>query len=138
MSRVLRLFLDFDGTLTTAHVGNQFFLRFGGDACADLNRQYLAGGLSARGYYERALQVVGACDASAFTHFLDDQRIDTGLHGILDLCAHAGIEVTILSDGLDAYIRPLLDREGVTALRTFSNGLHWTPDAAGTRLTHPP
>lgn len=135
MSRTLRLFLDFDGTITTADVGNQFFLRFGGEACAALNRQYLDGTLSARGYYERALGVVGACDAPAFTRFLDEQRCDPGLHGIIDLCATQGIELTVLSDGLDGYIRPLLAREGLAGVRMFSNGLTWTPDPAGERLT---
>jgi 2,3-diketo-5-methylthio-1-phosphopentane phosphatase len=135
MSRTLRLFLDFDGTITTSDVGNQFFLRFGGEACAALNRQYLAGELSARGYYERALEVVGTCDAPAFTHFLDEQHVDPGLHGIMDLCTAQGIELTVLSDGLDAYIRPLLGRAGAGGLRVFSNGLTWTPDPAGERLS---
>lgn len=127
MSRVLRLFLDFDGTVTTADVGNQFFLRFGGGSFAALNAQYLAGGLSAQAYYRRSIEAVGACDPDAIASFLDEQRVDPGVHGLLDLCASEGMEVTILSDGLDAYIRPLLGREGLQGVRLFSNGLTWTP-----------
>lgn len=131
MSRVMRLFLDFDGTVTTADVGDQFFLRFGGGCFASLNERYRAGDISAQGYYERSVAAVGACDPAAVARFLDEQHVDPGIHGLLGLCAGEGIPVTILSDGLDAYIRPLLEREGLDGVQVFSNRMAWQPEGTG-------
>jgi 2-hydroxy-3-keto-5-methylthiopentenyl-1-phosphate phosphatase len=134
MSRKIRLFLDFDGTVTTADVGDQFFLRFGGGSFASLNERYRAGEISAQGYYERSVAAVGTCSPADVARFLDEQRVDPGIHGLLGLCAGEEIPVTILSDGLDAYIRPLLEREGLGALQVFSNRMAWQPAEADGRV----
>ena len=39
----LKVFVDFDGTVTEADVGSAFFLRFGGDVCAALVEEYRGG-----------------------------------------------------------------------------------------------
>ncbi len=134
MSRVTRLFLDFDGTVTTADVGDQFFLRFGNGCFASLNERYRAGGISAREYYERSVAAAGACDPAAVTRFIAEQHVDPGIHGLLGLCADEGIPVTILSDGLDAYIRPLLEREGLGSVQVYSNRMTWHSDGADGRV----
>ena len=112
MSRTYRLFLDFDGTMTAEDVGNRFFDRFGGPVCTELVRRYRAEEISARACFEQEMAAVGALDPAAFTSFLAQQELDPGARELIESCTRMDVEVTILSDGLDAYIRPLLERHG--------------------------
>jgi 2-hydroxy-3-keto-5-methylthiopentenyl-1-phosphate phosphatase len=132
MNRTYRLFLDFDGTMTAEDVGNRFFERFGGPVCTELVRRYRAEEISARACFEQEMAAVGALDPAAFTSFLAQQELDPGARELIASCKRMDVEVTILSDGLDAYIRPLLEKLGVEGIRYFSNLAVWQEE--GTRM----
>ena len=131
MTRAYRLFLDFDGTLTAEDVGNRFFATFGGAVCTELVARYRAGEISARACFEQEMKAVGTVDPAAFEAFLAQQELDPGAEELIRSCVRMDVEVTILSDGLDAYIRPLLERHGLDGVRCFSNTAVWQEE--GTR-----
>lgn len=139
MTRTVRLFLDFDGTMTAGDVGNAFFERFGGPVCRDVVGQYRSGAISARACFEEEMRAVGTVQEDAITAFLAEQHLDPGTADLLAFCSGRGIPVTILSDGLDAYIRPLLRAHGIDAVPFFANHVSWVPASGGVtgRLAFP-
>lgn len=132
----LKLFIDFDGTIARDDVGNAFFRRFGGDVCGEWVARYHEGTVSARACFEGECAAMGPVAGGDADAFIAEQGIDAGFSGLMEFCGKAGIPVTVLSDGLDFYITPLLRRGGYGAIPCFSNRLRWVK-ADGTGAVAP-
>jgi 2-hydroxy-3-keto-5-methylthiopentenyl-1-phosphate phosphatase len=125
-----RLFLDFDGTLTTKDVGNEFFRAFGGSRCDLLVKDYRAGRISAQACFRGEAEAMGGFDSANAEQFLGTIDLRAGLADLLDLCRKSEIDVCVLSDGLDYYIRTILCRAGVTSVPFYAN-MFLLPGSAG-------
>jgi len=119
----LKVFVDFDGTVTKNDVGNEFFRHFGGPSCEVLVEQYRRGELTAQECFRREAAAIGSIRSAALDEFLDGQEIDPQFPGFLEFCRNAGVEVCIVSDGLDEYIRRVLRAKGIGDVPFFSNVL---------------
>jgi 2-hydroxy-3-keto-5-methylthiopentenyl-1-phosphate phosphatase len=127
----LKLFVDFDGTITTEDVGNQFFLTFGGPVCSDLVQQYHEGRLTAQECFRREIQAIGAISLKDLEVFVARQSLTPGFRRFVDFCRKAEIEVAIVSDGLDFYIRDILQQNGVGGVQFYSNIVRFSPSGDG-------
>jgi 2,3-diketo-5-methylthio-1-phosphopentane phosphatase len=52
-------------------------------------------------------------DIRALKEFAESQEIDEGFYRVKQVCDERGIDISIVSDGLDYYIRPFLAKHGV-------------------------
>lgn len=128
----MKLFIDFDGTIAIGDIGNAFFRRFGGDICADWIARYHAGALSARACFEGECAAMGRVRPKDARDFVATCALDPGFAELVGFCKREEIPVTILSDGLDAYITPLLGGTPGAELPCYANRLRWgMPDADG-------
>ncbi len=127
----LRLFVDFDGTVARADVGNMFFRMFGGGRCAELVGAYRAGELSAEECFRREMEAIGSADPPALEAFVRAQEITPGFPEFVQFCRTHAIRCSIVSDGLDFYIHGMLARMGLEELPVFSNRVVWHPDGDG-------
>jgi len=132
VSTNLKLFIDFDGTIACGDVGNAFFRQFGGEICAEWIARYHGGEISARSCFEGECEAMGSVRQEDARAFVDTCTVEAGFAGLVGFCKNAGITVTILSDGLDFYITPLLRRTATPDVPFFANQLRWGPvDADG-------
>ena len=129
---MVRLFIDFDGTITRDDVGNLFFRTFGGPACDELVRRYRAGELSAAATFREEAAAVGPLDLGASGEFLRGRDTDPGLPHLVRFCRDQEIDLCVVSDGLDYYIAPILERAGCGDVPFVSNrAVFQGPDASG-------
>ncbi len=117
----LRLFVDFDGTITRGDVGNMFFRAFGGAACDELVRRFRAGEISARACFLGEARAMGRVSSGALEEFVDAQEIDPSFNDLVEFCRERGVELLIVSDGIDYYIRRILGRNGCGEVPFLSN-----------------
>jgi 2-hydroxy-3-keto-5-methylthiopentenyl-1-phosphate phosphatase len=117
----LRLFVDFDGTITRGDVGNIFFRTFGGTACDDLVRRFRAGEIGARACFRGEAEMMGRVDPRDLEQLVDAQEVDPSFGGLLSFCRARGVELLIVSDGLDIYIRRILGNNGWTGVPFVAN-----------------
>ena len=115
------VYVDFDGTITSQDVGNAFFVRFGGPRCQDIVAEYRNGTLSAAECFRRETAALGVLDLEEADAFLDSQEVDSTFAGFAAYCAERKYPLTVVSDGLDYYIRRILDREGLGQLTVYAN-----------------
>lgn len=119
----LRVFVDFDGTITRQDVGNALFRTFGGPACDRLVEQYRGELLSARACFRGEAAAMGRFPMEALHAFIDAQEIDGTFRGLVDLCAATAIDLRIISDGLDHYVARILAAHGFPNVPFFANAL---------------
>lgn len=127
----LRVFADFDGTVASVDVGNAFFLRFCGPAWHELVSRYRAGEIGARTYYTLCARAAGLLDLREVEEFLAAQTVDPAFPPFAAFCAERGIDLTIVSDGLDAAIARILAGYGLGALPFVANRVEFHPAPEG-------
>ncbi len=121
MTARLRLFVDFDGTITRQDVGNAFFRSCGGAACDDLVGRFRAGEISARECFTREAEAMGRVAPDALGDLVDAQEIDASFGNLVAFCAGRDVALLVVSDGLDWYIRRILARHGFPDVPFVSN-----------------
>lgn len=118
----LKIFVDFDGTISATDVGAEMFRRFGDPVKVDA---------AMRGIFEREsvgikgwqelFESLQQFDDEAYNAFLQEMHIEPSFKEFLAFAADYDFDVFILSDGFDYYIRRILEREGLGHLPLFSN-----------------
>ena len=119
----LKLFLDFDGTVTEEDVGNRFFETFGGPGTREMVADYRAGRISAHECFRRETEAVGRLPLEKAEQFLRARPVRDGFCEFVEFCRSREIELTILSDGLDYYIDTILAWHGLGDLPRVANRL---------------
>ena len=127
----LKLFVDFDGTVTEEDIGNRFFEEFGGPAQRELVAAYRAGQISARECFRRETEALGCLPLREAEGFLRERPMRAGFREFVDFCRAHRLELTILSDGLDYYIDTILTHHGLGGLPRLANHLVLAPVGDG-------
>lgn len=117
-SPVIRLFLDFDGTIAANDVGDELFRTFG-----DFDRlhgELLRGDYTVAEYYRRSAASLNDVSDDRFAVFLASQDLDAGASLLITWATRQAIPTVVVSDGFDHYIEPLLAREGIRSMVDLS------------------
>ncbi len=128
---MVHVYTDFDGTITRLDVGDAMFERFGGSQCVGIIEEYRSERISAAECFRRESAACATLRQEDLDAFLDAQEIDGTFAPFVSYCRDAGYPLTVLSDGMDYYIRRILERHGVGAVPFFSNHLDLVPAAGG-------
>ena len=121
------LFCDFDGTISRRDIGYSLFHHFSGGRNDALLPDWKAGRISSREVLTREAAMVSATKSEIMS-FLEQFEIDPGFSAFVAQCRKNRIEPVILSDGLDFYIKYVLQRNQLDGLQVVSNVGHFTAD----------
>ncbi|MBI5476544.1 MAG: MtnX-like HAD-IB family phosphatase [Ignavibacteriales bacterium] len=123
---MIKIFIDFDGTITKKDVGDSMFIEFGGEASRNFIQQYRSGEISAIECFKLESEASSGAIKKDLDDFLDKQEIDVSFIEFHKYCGDEGIPHFILSDGMDYYIERILKRFGLNNIPFFSNHLDLT------------
>ncbi|MCX6141508.1 MAG: MtnX-like HAD-IB family phosphatase [Candidatus Kapabacteria bacterium] len=130
------LFLDFDGTISIGDIGDKLFQTFG--SFEPVHSQLIAGEFSVAEYYRRSVALLPeGCTPATLEAFANEQSLDPGFVPLVTWSKRSGIDVTIVSDGFDVYIEPLLRASGqrenvdVACNQLTWNGIAFAPSFPG-------
>jgi len=118
--KTLLLFCDFDGTVSRRDVGYNMYHHFSGGRNDELLPDWRAGKMSSRECLTREAAMVNATSQEILA-YIEQFEIDPGFADFVALAKKNGIAPTILSDGLDFYIRHILGRNGLDQLAVIAN-----------------
>ena len=113
---------DFDGTVAQDDVGDLLFETFATAETRDAVDDWLRGKITSRQCLEREAAAARCCP-STLKNFLSGRRLDPYFKDFHDFAQKRGIEVVVLSDGLDFYIEQMLIRNGLGGIEFFANRL---------------
>ncbi len=127
--RTYKVFIDFDGTITTEDVGEKFFLTFADkEKSYAIVREWLDGKITSRETWERLCALVKNLDKEKFDAFIDEITLDPYFIDFVQFLEEHGTEPIILSDGLDYYIERILKNHGLSHLKFYSNKMIFDGD----------
>ena len=123
-SKNFKIYVDFDGTITTKDIGEYMFLEFGDPkVCKEIIAKWLTGEFNSKEVWINLCKTVKDFDAKKFSEFLEKFSIDPFFHEFIEYSNIHKFELTVLSDGLDYYIDQVSKREKFDHLPIFCNKL---------------
>ena len=128
---------DFDDTITVGNVSVDLRERFAPEEWRGLECEYHAGKYSVEESNVRqyALITVSKKEIEEFARTKVVVRESFG--GFVDYCRNAGIELVVVSSGLDLYINPTITREGLDGLEVHSARGNVTRNSIEVEYTDP-
>jgi len=121
---MVKVFCDFDGTISLNDVGNEFFTRFTNGKAKKFVDLWKAGKIDSKEMYLHSVEQVNI-SLDQLSEFVNSQKIDPFFFDFVKLCETGSDQVSIVSDGMDFYIQPLLLRNELDYLTVYSNKLFW-------------
>jgi 2-hydroxy-3-keto-5-methylthiopentenyl-1-phosphate phosphatase len=124
IKHTLKVFVDFDGTITLEDVGEAIFRKFGEDEKVNrIIEDLLSDKISSRKCWDDLCKSVNVINKSELDEFIDSLDIDPTFIPFVKFCNEKGIEMVVLSDGFDYYIERLFNKTGLSGLKYYSNKL---------------
>ena len=107
----MRVFLDFDGTISQRDVVDLILETYADPAWLEIEQEWQAGRIGSRECLRAQMALVRAT-VEEMNALLDRIELDDGFGGLLEICAHHSLPVHIVSDGFDYCIERILRRAG--------------------------
>ena len=111
---------DFDGTITMEDTGCATMAAFAPPEWWEVELAWRRGDISSMDCLRIQYGTVRLTE-EAYRDFILAQPLDLGLRQLTETCRDAGADFRIVSDGLDLYIRWILEELGLSGLPVFAN-----------------
>ena len=122
--RKIKVFVDFDGTITLEDVGEAIFRRFGNaEQVKRIIEDLLSDKISSRQCWDELCDSVNFINKCELDEFIDLLDVDPSFIQFVKFCNQNEIEMVVLSDGFDYYIDRLFNKAGLAGLKYYSNKL---------------
>jgi 2,3-diketo-5-methylthio-1-phosphopentane phosphatase len=118
----MHVFCDFDGTISAVDTTQSVLGRLATPAWEVLEADWRAGRIDAATCMREQIALIAGDDA-ALDAVLDAIELDPGFGEFAAWCAARAIPLTVVSDGVDYFIRRILARHDLGALPVVSNRL---------------
>jgi len=112
---------DFDGTICTLDMGNSVLSHFTKKNWDEIDREYIKGSLGSREAYVKIAPAIAATPEKLRKYVLKKAKIDSFFVKFYRLAQEMGVDVKIVSDGLDFYIRTILEKYDLYDIEFYSN-----------------
>ncbi len=124
---------DFDGTLTQEDVSFLILDRFAEGDWRSVLRDYQDGNIPVGEFNNRAFAMVKKDRATLEKLVKDEARLRPGLHELVEYCRSRDIVMTVVSNGLDFYIKTLLGHNGFGQIKIAAARTIFTPHGLDAR-----
>jgi 2-hydroxy-3-keto-5-methylthiopentenyl-1-phosphate phosphatase len=134
----LKIFSDFDGTITIydtwIEMGEHFIRNK--EKWAEVIRKFESQEIGARECFLSECSLIENFDLGEFNRIIDKQSLDPGFPEFYSYCTSAGLSLTILSEGMDYYIKRILGNFGLD-IPFYSNKFVLSADERSFQLEFP-
>lgn len=111
---------DFDNTITVGNVSEVVLNAFASSDWKQVEEDYAAGRISVEESNRRQFPFVRAGEEEIAAFVRRAVEIRPGVPEFVDYCRDVGIEVVVVSSGVDVYIKPMLEMLGLADLERHS------------------
>jgi 2,3-diketo-5-methylthio-1-phosphopentane phosphatase len=116
----MRLYCDFDGTISSVDTTDWILSRFAAPAWEDIEAEWLAGRMTAAACMQAQIALIHASDDD-LNDALDAVEIDPGFTDFAAWAAREALPLTVVSDGVDYFIERILTNHGLGHLPVIAN-----------------
>jgi 2-hydroxy-3-keto-5-methylthiopentenyl-1-phosphate phosphatase len=119
----VRVFVDFDGTISLEDTTDVILERFAAPEWRTVEAEWLAGRIGSRECLSRQIDLVRARREGLET-VIEEVPLDPHFADLVELCRSHRVPLTVISDGLDWVVTKMLARAGLD-VPVLANRLEW-------------
>lgn len=121
----IKIYTDFDGTITLKDIGDEIFKVFG--QFEPYNSRLKKGEITIHDYWQAVCRTIPpAVSENDITNYALSADTDAYFTDFVSWCRTQNYSITVLSDGFDVYIRPILHKLGLEDIEYYCNKLIFT------------
>jgi 2-hydroxy-3-keto-5-methylthiopentenyl-1-phosphate phosphatase len=120
---IMRAYCDFDGTIAVIDVTDAVLDQFASPEWREIERDWEEGLIDACQCMAAQVALIKA-PLNEIDAFLDTVEIDPGFKDFVSWCERNVVSMTIVSDGVDRFIRRILSNHGLDHLDVVANRLY--------------
>ena len=128
---------DFDDTITIGNVSTLLREAFAPDCWRDMEEEYYSGRYSVEESNIRQFALVKVTKEEIEEFVVAKVVVREGFNEFVDYCHEKGIKLVVVSSGLDLYINPTMNREGLAHLEVYSAEAQVTESGIQVEYTDP-
>lgn len=121
----MQLYCDFDGTITREDATDAVLTQLADPAWMQIETEWKHGRIGSRECMQLQIPLIRA-DRATLDATLDRIELDAHFVRFAEFCDAQAIEIIIVSDGVDYFIRRILSRVGLEHLEIIANHLVFT------------
>ncbi|MCX8056999.1 MAG: MtnX-like HAD-IB family phosphatase [Ignavibacteria bacterium] len=119
----IKIFCDFDGTIAVEDIGNLFYREFGEpQICDEYVLKWREGKISSKECLSGECKTIRNLTLEKAFECIDKQKIDETFIDFVKFCEQKNLELIVLSDGLDLYIKRIFERYKIN-VKYYSNSI---------------
>ena len=118
---------DFDGTISLRDMGYVLLNRFSSGDWKAIDQDFCEGKIGSKEAYSRIAKIIKGDEESVLHFVRTHSDIDPHFVSFYSYCREQGIHVKIVSDGLDFYIKSLLELHHLSEIPFYANGTRFHP-----------
>jgi len=127
---------DFDGTISVQDMGYILVNQFSSGDWEAIDRDFREGKIGSKEAYSRIAEILRGDESSILRFVQEHSRIDASFSIFYQYCRERGIDIQIVSDGLDFYIRKILEIHHLPEIPFYANCTHFR-DREGIDISFP-
>ncbi|HRZ86696.1 MAG TPA: MtnX-like HAD-IB family phosphatase [bacterium] len=131
----LKVFCDFDGTITLKDTTDEILSRFAGKEWESVEKDWLDGRFGSEECLRRQMRLVRA-DKKSIDSLIESIEIDPHFAEFVNLCGERQVPIYVVSDGFEYVINYVLNRGGFGQLEHYANTLIFQRDCVDTAFTN--
>jgi 2-hydroxy-3-keto-5-methylthiopentenyl-1-phosphate phosphatase len=112
---------DFDGTISLRDMGYVLLNRFSSGDWEAIDRDFCEGKIGSKEAYSRIAKIITGDEENVLDFVRNHSDIDPHFVSFYRYCREQGIDVKIVSDGLDFYIKTLLELHHLSEIPFYAN-----------------
>lgn len=116
---------DFDGTISLQDIGYVMVNRFSSGDWEAIDRDFCEGKIGSKEAYSRIAKILRGDEKTVLSFIKNHSKIDPHFLSFYRYCRKKNIDVKIISDGLDFYIKPVLETHHLQEIPYYANGGHF-------------
>jgi len=131
--------LDFDGTVTEEDVSFLLLDTFANGDWRQYLAEYTARKITVAAFSKKVFGMITADEKTLTDFVLNSPKARTrrGLWELVDYCKRKGIKVVVVSNGLEFYIKAILDKKRITGVEVHAAASVFSPDGMQVRYIGP-
>ena len=127
---------DFDGTISIRDMGYALVSRFCTGDWKAIDRDFCEGKIGSKEAYHRIAKILSRDEKGILDFIRKHSDIDPFFTSFYQYCRERGIDVKIVSDGLDFYIKTILEMNHLLEIPFYANLSQWR-EGEGIDLSFP-
>jgi 2-hydroxy-3-keto-5-methylthiopentenyl-1-phosphate phosphatase len=127
---------DFDGTISIQDMGYVLVTQFASDEWKSIDRDFREGKIGSKEAYSRIAKILSGDEPTIHRFIQEHSNIDPSFPMFYEYCREKGMDIKIVSDGLDLYIKKILEIHHLSKIPFYANVTHFLK-GKGIEITFP-